>query len=98
MRGFAHLPARILSETAIVIARYEMEGKTKTVEERGRRKTVIEKSNTESIVWSLGHLTLTGIIEGERRKWAIYSDWNPLSREIFGNIRADLEGNLAVPA
>lgn len=87
----------LLSETAIAMARYEVEGKTKTVEERGRRRTVTEKPNTESIVWSLGHLTLTRIIDKGRRKQAVYSNWNQISREIFSHIRADIEGNLAFP-
>ena len=87
----------LLSETAIAMARYEAEGKTKTVEERGRRRTVTEKPNTESIVWSLGHLTLTRIIDKGRRKQAVYSNWNQISREIFSHIRADIEGNLAFP-
>ena len=80
------------------MARYEMKGVERTENKRGRTKTVIEKPNTESIVWSLGHLTLTRIIGDEHRKQAIYSNWNPISREIFGNIRADLEGNLVIPA
>ena len=88
----------LLSETAIAMARYEAEGKTKTVEERGRRRTVTEKPNTESIVWSLGHLTLTRIIDKGRRKQAVYSNWNQISREIFGNIRTDIEKDLAIPA
>ena len=87
----------LLSETAIAMARYEMEGNTRTIEERGRRKTVTEKPNTESIVWSLGHLTLTRMIEKGRRKQAIYSNWNPISKEIFGNIRADLDGIPVIP-
>ena len=68
----------LLSETAVAMARYEMKGNTKTVEDRGRRRTVTEKPNTESIVWSLGHLTLTRIIENGRRKQAVYSNWNPI--------------------
>jgi transposase len=88
----------LLSETAIAMARYEMKGVERTENKRGRSKTVIEKPNTESIVWSLGHLTLTRIIGNGHRKQAIYSNWNPISREIFGNIRADLEGNLIIPA
>ena len=87
----------LLSETAIAMARYEAEGKTKTVEELGRRRTVTQKPNTEFIVWSLGHLTLTRIIDKGRRKQAVYSNWNQISREIFSHIRADIEGNLAFP-
>lgn len=87
----------LLSETAIAMARYEMKGVERTENKRGRIKTVIEP-NTESIGWSLGHLTLTKIIGDGHRKQAIYSNWNPISREILGNIRADLEGNLVIPA
>ena len=61
------------------------------------RKTVTEKLNTESIVWSLGHLTLTRMIEKGHRKQAVYSNLNPISREIVGNIRTDLEGIPAIP-
>lgn len=91
------MPA-LLSETAMAMARYEMEGRTKTVEERGRRKTVTEKPDTGSIVWSLGHLTLARMIEEGRRKQAVYSNWNPISREIFGNIRAEIGRNPWIPA
>lgn len=52
----------LLSETTIAMARYEMKGTQKTIMERGRTKDVVEKPNTESIVWSLGHLTLTRMI------------------------------------
>lgn len=52
----------LLSETTITMARYEMKGTQKTITERGRTKDVVKKSNTESIVWSLGHLTLTRMI------------------------------------
>lgn len=86
----------LLSETAMAMARYEMKGKEKTVEERGRRKTFTEKPNTESIVWSLGHLTLTRIIKNGERKQEIYSNWNPISREIFDNIRTDFIENRLV--
>ena len=88
----------LLSETAVAMARYEMKGNTKTVEERGRKRTVTEKPNTETIVWSLGHLTLTRMIEEGKRKQAVYSNWNPVSREIFGNIRAEIGGNPWIPA
>ena len=71
IRGFMMLV--LLSETAVAMARYEMEGKTKTGGERGSRKTVTEKPNTESIVWSLGYLTLTMMIASGYRKGAIYS-------------------------
>ena len=87
----------LLSETAVAMARYEMEGKTRTVGERGSMKTVTEKPNTESIVWSLGHLTLTRMVASGCRKGAIYSNWNPISKEIFGNIRAEIGRNPRIP-
>ncbi len=83
----------LLSETAVAMARYEMEGETKTVGERGSRKTVTEKPNTESIVWSLGHLTLIRMITSGCRKGAVYSNWNPISKEIFGNIWDEIGRN-----
>ncbi len=46
----------------------------------------------------MGHLTLTGMMENGNRKEAIYSNWNPVSKEIFGNMRADIDKNLAIPA
>ena len=88
----------LLSETSIAMARYEMEGTEKETIYRGRCKTKIEKPNTETIVWSLGHLTLTRIIDRGRRKQPIFSNWNPISREIFGNILSDPYGNQAVLA
>ena len=63
----------LLSETAIAMARYEMEGTERVTVSRGRRKVKIEKPNTESIVWSLSHLTLTRIIDKGRRKQAVYT-------------------------
>ena len=88
----------LLSETAMAMARYEMKGTAKTVNSRGRRRIVTEKPNTETIVWSLGHLTLTRMIEKGRRKQAVYSNWNPVSREIFENIRSDFGRNPWIPA
>ncbi len=76
----------------------EMEGTEKETIDRGRRKTTIGKPNTETIVWSLGHLTLTRIIDRGRRKQPIFSKWNLISREIFGNILSDPYGNQAVLA
>lgn len=42
-------------------------------------------------------LTLTRMIEKGRRKQAVCSNWNPISREIFGNIRSDFLRNEAIP-
>ena len=87
----------LLSETAIAMARYEMKGEERASCRRGRTRCSVEKPSTESIVWSLGHLTLTRVIAKGRRRQAIYSNWDSISEEIFGNIRADLEGNPAIP-
>lgn len=78
----------LLSEVAIALARYEMKGVRKTVTERGRRRTSVEKPCTESIVWSLSHLTVTRIVERGVRKKAVFSNWDPISEEIFANIGA----------
>ena len=78
----------LLSEVAVAMARYEMKGVRKTVTERGRRRTSVEKPCTESIVWSLSHLTVTRIVEKGVRKKAVFSNWNPISEEIFANIGA----------
>lgn len=89
------MPA-LLSETAIAMAGYEMKGVQKTVRGRGRTRNTVEKPNTESIVWSLSHLTLTRIIEKSRRRQAVYSNWTPISKEIFDNIRSELNGYSAI--
>ena len=61
----------LLSEVAIALARYVMKGARKTVTEHGRRRTSVEKPCTEFMVWSLSHLTVTGIIERGVRKKAV---------------------------
>ena len=64
-----------------------MKGVRKTVTEHGRRRTSVEKPCTESIVWSLSHLTVTRIVEkGVRTK--AFSNWDLVSEEIFANIGA----------
>ncbi|WP_400210842.1 hypothetical protein [Candidatus Methanarcanum hacksteinii] len=45
---------------------------------------------TESMVWSLGHLTLTRIVSKGKRKEAYFSNWDGISREVFANIRAEI--------
>jgi hypothetical protein len=78
----------LLSEVAIALARYEMKGARKIVAESGRRRTSVEKSCTESIVWSLSHLTVTRIVERGVRKKAVFSNWGSISEEFFANIGA----------
>lgn len=50
----------LLSETAVAIARYEMRPKKETKMKDGKVVTKDVRPSTESMVWSLGHLTLQG--------------------------------------
>jgi len=52
--------------------------------------TAVEtKPSTGSMVWSLGHLTVSHVIENGCRKGAVYSNWNHISTEVFANIRSN---------
>ena len=44
----------------------------------------------ESMVWSLGHSTVTRSIEKGKAKKAHSSNWDPISKEVFSNIAADI--------
>ena len=77
----------LLSEAAVAMARYELEPTSVTVMKKGKRTTEERRPSTESLVWSLKHLTLCRVVENGCRKKAVYSNWNPLSREVFANIR-----------
>ena len=92
--GLLTLPP--LSETVITMARYEMKCMESTVEEKGRRQTVTEKHYTETNVWALGYLTLTRIIEKERRKQVVHSNWNLISGMIFDNMGSGFVINQSV--
>jgi len=70
------------------MARYELEPTPFAVMKKGKKTTEERRPSTESTVWSLSHLTLCRIVENMCRKRAVYSNWNPLSREIFANIRS----------
>lgn len=88
----------LLSETAVAMARYEMEPTTAVKMKGGRRIPMTSRPSTESMVWSLGHLTVTRTIVNGRRKGTVFSNWDPISSEVFCNIKAELEGNRAVSA
>ncbi|MCI2093160.1 MAG: hypothetical protein LKK03_04740 [Candidatus Methanomethylophilus sp.] len=45
------------------------------------KKAVTEKPNTETIIWSLNHLTLIGFIEERWRKQAVRSNRNSVLRK-----------------
>ena len=94
---FVTVKRNVLADVEVKVSLKQGWRSTRTVGERGSRKTVTEKPNTESIVWSLGHLTLTRMIASGCRKGAIYSNWNPISKEIFGNIRAEIGRNPRIP-
>lgn len=77
----------LLSETAVAMARYEMQPRTKVV----CGKEMDEgRPSTESMVWSLSHLTVTRIIGKTGRGRPVYSNWDAISMEVFGNIRDEL--------
>lgn len=87
----------LLSETAIAMARYEMGTRTELVEKDGKRVERETRPSTESMVWSLSHLTVTRLVENGRRKQAYFSNWNAVSMEVFSNIRSDVIKRLVIP-
>lgn len=80
----------LLSETAVAMARYEIKPRKEPKSKDGRTIVKDVRPSTESMVWSLGHLTLTRIVSKGRRKEAYFSNWNEISREVFANIRAEI--------
>jgi hypothetical protein len=79
----------LLSEMAIAMAKYELEPKIVNKMKAGKRIAASARPSTESVVWSLGHLTVSRTVENGRVKGALYSNWNPVSNAIFDNIRND---------
>ncbi|MCQ2079787.1 MAG: hypothetical protein MJZ38_07025 [archaeon] len=80
----------LLSENAIAMARYELKPRFETKMEKGKLERKGVRLSTESMVWSLSHLTITRIIRKGLRKKAHYSNWDPISIEVFNNIHAEL--------
>lgn len=79
----------LLCEAALAMARYCMKGKVaETVAPDGTVKRKAVKPNTESIVRSLNHLTLTGFREGRGPFRSVLSNWEEVSRDIFDAITA----------
>ena len=79
----------LLCEAALAMARYCMKGKVvETTAPDGTVKRKVVKPNTESIVRSLNHLTLTGFREGRGPFRAVLSNWEEVSRDIFDAITA----------
>lgn len=81
----------LLSESVIGMARYEMDFKTERKMIEGRMTTIRNKPSGEYIVRSLSHLTLSRIVSAKGRKEAIFSNWEPISIEIMGNISRSAE-------
>jgi transposase len=79
----------LFAEAAMAMARYELEPVMVPKMKKGKMTTEESRPSTESMVWALGHLTVCRIVENGRRKEAVYSNWNPISREVFANIRSN---------
>ena len=78
----------LLAETAIAMAAYEMETRKET--KVGKEVRTKCRHSTESMIWSLSHLTVTRSIEKGKAKKAHSSNWDPISKEVFSNIAADI--------
>ena len=79
----------LLSETAVAMSRYEMKPRIEIKNKDGKKVETEVRPSTESMVWSLGQLTVTRIIVKGKRTEAHFSNWNDISREVFNNIRAE---------
>ena len=88
----------ILMETAIAMAGYEMETRKGTKVRKGRGYGRECRHPTESMVWSLGHSTVTRSIEKGKAKKAHSSNWDPISKEVSSDIAADISRRGAVLA
>ena len=98
----------LLAEAAVAMARHCMDGvseETSDIVEEDRPKNgpsvKPSKPNSESIVRSLVHLTLTKYRSSNGRWKLVTSNWEPISTEIMTNIRLHEDpkwGNRKVPA
>ena len=80
----------LLAETTIAMAGYEMEAREETEVRNDRGYGRECRHPIESMVWSLGHSTVTRSIENGRIKKAHSSNWDPISKEVFSNIAVDV--------
>ena len=78
----------LLAETAIAMAGYEMETRKGTKVRKGRGYGRECRHPIESMVWSLGHSTVTRSIERGKAKKVHSSNRGPISKEVFSNIAA----------
>ena len=88
----------LLAETAIAIAAYEMETRKETNVRKGRGYGRGCRHSTESMIWSLSHLTVTRSIEKGKARKAHPSNRDPTSKEVFSNIAADIGSRRVVLA
>ncbi len=79
----------LLCEAALAMARYCMKGRiVETVAEDGTVEKRAVKPNTESVVRSLNHLTLTWFRNGRGPFKPVLSNWEAISEDIFDTITA----------
>ena len=72
----------LLSETTVVMSRYEMQSKKEAKIKDGGKTEADVRLSTESMVWLLSQLTVTRIIMKGRRKEAHFSNRDDISREV----------------
>lgn len=78
----------LLSEVALSLARYTLKGKKVVrTDDLGNETVRVTKPSVESMVRSLNHLTLTRIVGKKRKTAYVLSNWDPVSEEIFDEIR-----------
>ena len=87
----------LLAETAMAMAGYEIHEQPEEAVRRGRKAAADARPCTESMVWSLSQLTVCRIVEKGRRKQAVYSNWDAISRAVFSNIRDDFVRKPPIP-
>jgi len=83
----------LFSEMAMAMSRYEMETRTEMKMKKGKMTISETRPSTDSMVWSLSQLTVSRVIEKGCVTGTVYSNWNPISKEVFANIKADIIRN-----
>lgn len=79
----------VLCEASLAMARYCMKGTIEEKTDQGGGTTIrTVKPNTESMVRSLNHLTLTRFRWGNGPYRVVLSNWEPISEDIFEAIKA----------
>lgn len=79
----------LLVEAVLSMARYDPEP-VKKVRERHRVQWKVDTERSKTIIkGSLRLLTVTGISEKRGRSRIVYSDWGPVSTEIFNTLHLE---------